>query len=121
MTHEQGAIAQNIIDIFVAINIINFAAIATGNEGRHTAHTAEGAYRAVNAAGDVLACFLKSSCRFILIHNKKSFPKTKTGEKVLDARNGDDGVSEILLGAVTKQMMPYRQSYSFNHLATSNA
>ena len=36
-------------------------------------------------------------------------------------RSGDDGVSEILLGAVTKQMMPYRQSYSFNHLATSNA
>lgn len=28
-------------------------------------------------------------------------------EKVLDAKNDDDGVLEVLLGVILKQMMPY--------------
>ena len=34
----------------------------------------------------------------------------KTHYKVSDARNGDDGVLEVRLGAVTKQMMLYNAS-----------
>lgn len=33
----------------------------------------------------------------------------KIVEKVLDARNDDDGVWSILLGVITKQIVPYRR------------
>ena len=34
----------------------------------------------------------------------------QTGEKVLDASNGDEFVLEVRGGAITRQMMPYRRS-----------
>ena len=73
MAHQQRAIAQNIVDVFIAINIIDFAALATDNEGRHATHATEGAHRAVNATRNVLACFLKSGSGFIMIHNSSPF------------------------------------------------
>lgn len=61
MAHEQRTVGHNVIDVFVTVDVIDFAALATGDERRYTADTAEGAHGAVNAAGDILACFLKAA------------------------------------------------------------
>ena len=37
----------------------------------------------------------------------------KAKEKVLDANNGDDGVLEVRLGAIMKQMMLYLLPYFY--------
>ena len=64
MAQQQGAIRQNIVDIFVAVKVVQFAAGPFCDEGRNASHAAEGTDGAVDTAGDVLFGFCKDGRRF---------------------------------------------------------
>ena len=86
MPHQQRAIAQHIVDILVAVDIVDFGALRFGDEGRGGAHGPIGADRAVDAAGHETLGFSKGGSGFFEIKHNMSPKKFNLTEDCLITR-----------------------------------